>query len=83
MPMTEAAIDAGWLRDVYVSLGEKLDESIQSAWAMRVYHKPFVSWIWGGCMLMALGGLLATLDRRYRNRKNHLHNHGINKDAVV
>ena len=83
MPMTEAAIDAGLLRDVYVSLGEKLDDSIQPAWAMRVYHKPFVSWIWGGCMLMALGGLLATLDRRYRNRKNHLHNHGINKDAVV
>ena len=83
MPMTEAAIDAGLLRDVYVSLGEKLDDSIQPAWAMRVYHKPFVSWIWGGCMLMALGGLFATLDRRYRNRKNHLHNHGINKDAVV
>lgn len=83
MPMTEAAIDAGLLRDVYVSMGEKLDDSIQPAWAMRVYHKPFVSWIWGGCMLMALGGLLATLDRRYRNRKNHHHNHGINKDAVV
>ncbi len=70
MPMTEAAIDAGITRDVYVSLGEKLDDSATPAWAVRVYHKPFVSWIWGGCMLMALGGLLATLDRRYRKKKN-------------
>jgi cytochrome c biogenesis protein CcmG/thiol:disulfide interchange protein DsbE len=56
MPMTEAAIDAGLLRDVYVSLGEPIDER---AWSVRVYYKPFVDWIWGGCLLMALGGFLA------------------------
>ncbi|MBL0074881.1 MAG: heme lyase CcmF/NrfE family subunit [Rhodocyclaceae bacterium] len=64
MPMTEAAIDAGITRDIYVSLGEPLDD--QGSWSVRVYHKPFVNWIWGGCVLMALGGLLAMLDRRYR-----------------
>ncbi|MBL8490940.1 MAG: heme lyase CcmF/NrfE family subunit [Rhodocyclaceae bacterium] len=63
MPMTEAAIDAGLLRDVYVSLGEPLEAG---AWAVRVYYKPLVDWIWGGCLLMALGGLLAASDRRYR-----------------
>ena len=69
MPMTEAAIDTGFLRDVYVSLGEPIDKARpDAAWAVRVYHKPFVDWIWGGCVLMALGGLLAMSDRRYRNR---------------
>jgi cytochrome c-type biogenesis protein CcmF len=63
MPMTEAAIDTGFTRDVYVSLGEPLEGK---AWAVRVYFKPFVAWIWGGCVLMALGGFLAMLDRRYR-----------------
>ena len=67
MPMTEAAIDAGLLRDVYVSLGEPIDrDKPEGEWAVRVYYKPFVDWIWGGCVLMALGGLLAMLDRRYR-----------------
>ena len=67
MPMTEAAIDAGFLRDVYVSLGEPIDrDKPEGEWAVRVYYKPFVDWIWGGCALMALGGLLAMLDRRYR-----------------
>ena len=65
MPMTEAAIDPGFTRDVYVSLGEPLEGR---AWAVRVYYKPFVNWIWGGCLLMALGGLLAVADRRYRLR---------------
>jgi cytochrome c-type biogenesis protein CcmF len=65
MPMTEAAIDAGFTRDVYVSLGEPLEGQ---AWATRVYFKPFVDWIWGGCLIMALGGLLAASDRRYRLR---------------
>ena len=64
MPMTEAAIDAGFTRDIYVSLGEPLDD--QGSWSVRVYHKPFIDWIWGGCVLMALGGLMAMLDRRYR-----------------
>ena len=67
MPMTEAAIDAGFLRDVYVSLGEPIDrDKPEAEWAVRVYYKPFVDWIWGGCLLMACGGLLAMLDRRYR-----------------
>ncbi|MCL2345528.1 MAG: heme lyase CcmF/NrfE family subunit [Desulfobulbus sp.] len=67
MPMTEAAIDAGFLRDVYVSLGEPIDPGQpEGAWAVRVYYKPFVDWIWGGCLLMACGGLWAMLDRRYR-----------------
>ncbi|WP_263768267.1 heme lyase CcmF/NrfE family subunit [Propionivibrio soli] len=67
MPMTEAAIDTGFLRDVYVSLGEPIDRARPDGpWAVRVYHKPFVDWIWGGCVLMALGGILALSDRRYR-----------------
>ncbi|MFT3962402.1 heme lyase CcmF/NrfE family subunit [Propionivibrio sp.] len=67
MPMTEAAIDVGILRDVYVSLGEPIDKARpDGAWVVRVYFKPFVDWIWGGCVLMALGGLLAMSDRRYR-----------------
>ena len=67
MPMTEAAIDTGLLRDVYVSLGEPIDkDKPQAAWAVRVYYKPFVDWIWGGCVLMAIGGLFALTDRRYR-----------------
>jgi cytochrome c-type biogenesis protein CcmF len=63
MPMTEAAIDAGLTRDIYVSLGEELSDK---SWAVRVYYKPFVDWIWGGCLLMALGGVLAISDKRYR-----------------
>ncbi|MFH2135240.1 MAG: heme lyase CcmF/NrfE family subunit [Pseudomonadota bacterium] len=64
MPMTEAAIDTGFLRDLYVSLGEPIPNS--EAWAVRIYLKPFVDWIWAGCLLMALGGILAVTDRRYR-----------------
>ncbi|SDY63510.1 heme lyase CcmF/NrfE family subunit [Nitrosomonas sp. Nm33] len=63
MVMTEAAIDAGLFRDLYVALGEPLDNT---AWVVRVYHKPFVNWIWLGCLLMALGGILSITDRRYR-----------------
>ncbi len=68
MPMTEAAIDSGFIRDVYVSLGEQLEGGDKTAWAMRVYHKPFVPWIWAGCLLMALGGGMAALDKRYRKK---------------
>jgi cytochrome c-type biogenesis protein CcmF len=68
MPMTEAAIDVGLARDLYVSLGEPLDEK---TWTLRVYHKPFVDWIWGGALLMALGGGLAVADRRYRVAVKH------------
>jgi cytochrome c-type biogenesis protein CcmF len=62
-PMTEAAIDPGFTRDLYVSLGDQLTAS---TWFVRVQHKPFVDWIWGGCLIMAIGGLLAASDRRYR-----------------
>ncbi|MEJ8568534.1 heme lyase CcmF/NrfE family subunit [Elongatibacter sediminis] len=63
--MTEAAIDPGLTRDLYVSLGEPLDDQGRD-WAVRVYHKPFVRFIWLGALMMAAGGLLAASDRRYR-----------------
>jgi cytochrome c-type biogenesis protein CcmF len=63
MPMTEAAIDVGLTRDIYISLGEELPDK---SWAVRVYYKPFIDWIWGGCLLMALGGILSISDKRYR-----------------
>jgi cytochrome c-type biogenesis protein CcmF len=63
MPMTEAGIDTGLTRDLYVSLGEPVGGG---AWSVRVYYKPFVDWIWVGAFVMALGGLLAVTDRRYR-----------------
>ncbi|WP_271408425.1 heme lyase CcmF/NrfE family subunit [Pseudomonas sp. Q1-7] len=61
--MTEAGIHAGLTRDLYVALGEPLDNG---AWAVRVHVKPFVRWIWLGGLLMGFGGLLAAFDRRYR-----------------
>ncbi|MDX6614186.1 MAG: cytochrome c-type biosis protein CcmF [Blastocatellia bacterium] len=60
--MTETAIDSNPLRDLYVSMGEPVEGG---AWSVRVYYKPFVTWIWGGAVLMALGGGLAVSDRRY------------------
>ncbi|MGH8802079.1 MAG: heme lyase CcmF/NrfE family subunit, partial [Casimicrobiaceae bacterium] len=65
--MTEAAIERGFVGDHYVSLGEPVtDAGASGAWAVRIYAKPFVDWIWGGCILMALGGFTAVADRRYR-----------------
>ncbi|EOC0415665.1 heme lyase CcmF/NrfE family subunit [Cronobacter malonaticus] len=64
--MTEAAIDGGLTRDLYAALGEELDDG---SWAVRLYYKPFVRWIWYGGLLMALGGLLCLLDPRYRLKK--------------
>ncbi len=61
--MTEAGIDAGFTRDLFVALGEPLE---QGAWAVRIHIKPFVRWIWLGGLLMALGGFLAAADKRYR-----------------
>jgi cytochrome c-type biogenesis protein CcmF len=63
MPMTEADIDNGAFRHLYVALAEPVGND---AWIVRVHYKPFVAWIWGGCVLMALGGILAATDRRYR-----------------
>ena len=64
MPMTEAAIDAGLFRDLFVALGEPLGDD--GAWSVRIYHKPFIRWIWLGALIMALGGLLSATDPRYR-----------------
>ncbi len=61
--MTEGAIYTSLFRDLYVALGEQIS---RDEWVMRIQHKPMVNWIWGGCLLMALGGLLAVSDRRYR-----------------
>lgn len=63
MTMTEVAIDRSVWRDLYVAIGEPMGSD---ALSMRIHHKPLVNWIWGGCLIMALGGLLAALDRRYR-----------------
>ena len=65
MPMTEAGIDAGLFRDLYISLGEPLDDN---DWSVRLYYRPFVRWMWMGAIFMAAGGLLAATDRRYRIR---------------
>jgi cytochrome c-type biogenesis protein CcmF len=65
--MTEAAIDTRLTGDLYVSLGEPVTpDGFAGAWGVRIYVKPFVDWIWGGCLLMAIGGFLAIADRRYR-----------------
>ncbi|MBQ0929849.1 heme lyase CcmF/NrfE family subunit [Ideonella alba] len=65
-PMTEAAIDTNLARDLYVSMGEALPDG---AWTLRVQHKPMITWIWLGCVLMSLGGALAVSDRRYRSAR--------------
>ena len=67
MPMTEAAIDAGVGRDLFVALGEQLDN--KGAWSVRLYVKPFIRWIWIGALIMSLGGFLAAFDKRYRSRR--------------
>ncbi|HHX90085.1 MAG TPA: heme lyase CcmF/NrfE family subunit [Paracoccus sp.] len=63
MPTTEAGIDYGLFRDVYLALG---DPQEGGGWALRTYIKPFANWLWGGCILMALGGLISLSDRRFR-----------------
>ncbi len=62
-PMTEAGIEKGLFRDLFVAMGDQLS---MDEWVVRVQYKPMIRWIWGGCLLMALGGLLAISDRRYR-----------------
>ena len=64
--MTEAAIDHGLTRDIYLSLGNMIDDK---TWEVRVHIKPFINWIWLGCLIMALGGVFAIADRRYRLRR--------------
>ncbi|MBU2896459.1 heme lyase CcmF/NrfE family subunit [Vibrio hepatarius] len=66
--MTEAAIDRGITRDLYIALGERLEDD--KSWAVRIYYKPFVRWIWAGALLMALAGVVSISDKRYRFRKS-------------
>ena len=63
MPMTQVSLDIGPFRDLYVSLGDQLDAE---TWLVNLHIKPFISWIWAGCVLMGLGGIFAASDRRYR-----------------
>ncbi|OOG39554.1 c-type cytochrome biogenesis protein CcmF [Rhodanobacter sp. C06] len=67
---TESAVDAGVFRDLYVALGEPMDaNNIEGAWALRLYYKPFIRWIWGGGLLMMLGGFVCAGDRRFRIKR--------------
>src|SRR3546814_8750377 len=71
--MTESAVDHTPLRDLYVALGEPIDKSNANGdWAVRLYYKPMMRLVWGGALLMALGGLLAVTDRRYRLARGHV-----------
>jgi len=63
-PMTEAAIDAGFTRDLFIALGEEIGED--NSWAIRMYYKPYIRWIWLGAIIMSIGGLLSATDKRYR-----------------
>ena len=62
-PMTEAGIDAGWNRDIFVALGDPLGNN---AWSVRMQYKPMIRFIWLGAFVMAIGGMVAASDRRYR-----------------
>jgi cytochrome c-type biogenesis protein CcmF len=67
---TESAIDAGIFRDLYVALGEPMDKGdIRGAWALRLYQKPFIRWIWLGGLFMMLGGFVAAGERRFRAKR--------------
>ncbi|MCD6663563.1 MAG: heme lyase CcmF/NrfE family subunit [Comamonas sp.] len=68
-PMTEASINPGLTRDLYAALGDRLTDK---RWIVRVYFKPFVDWIWFGCLIMAFGGALAVMDRRYRIKRRQI-----------
>jgi len=66
MPMTEASVDAGLFRDLYAAMGEPLGDN---AWSLRLYYKSMISFIWLGCLLMAIGGIVAISDKRYRQKR--------------
>ena len=63
--MTEAAIDDGFFRDLYLALGEPLSAG---AWSLRIYHKPYVRWMWLGGLLISFAGFIVLADKRYRSR---------------
>ena len=65
--MTEASIDAGVFRDLFVAMGEPV--GVDGAWAIRLHYKPFVRWMWAGALLMALGGFMTVADKRYRRQR--------------
>ncbi len=69
-PMTEAAIDAGFLRDLYISLGKPLTDDPNGAWSIRVYYKPFIRWIWLGALLMFIAGFVSLSDKRYTLKRS-------------
>jgi len=89
MPTTEAAIDPSLMRDVYVALGEPIADG-SNQWALRIYVKPLIRWIWLGAIIMALGGLISMLDKRYRIKKvkapllvtGSLATYGVNEVAI-
>jgi len=66
--MTEVAIDAGFTRDIYIAMGDNIDAD---SWAMRVHYKAFVRWIWLAALMMAAGGFMAVVDKRYRKRASN------------
>ena len=71
MPMTEAGIQTTFFRDLYVALGEPIDDNDpDGSWAVRIYVKPMIAWLWTGSIVMALGALISMLDRRYRLKKS-------------
>ena len=78
--MTEAAIAPGLVRDLYVSLGEPVDNG---AWSVRLYHKPFIDWIWGGCLIMALGGVYNSAYVRDDSSKHFLSSFYLCDDAQI
>ena len=64
--MTEAAIDSGWTRHLFIALGDPLGDG---AWSLRIQYKPLIRFVWLGPLIMAFGGLLAASDPRYRRRR--------------
>jgi cytochrome c-type biogenesis protein CcmF len=77
--MTEAAIDAGVTRDLYIALGEPLGDG---AWSVRVQHKPLIRWIWFGALMIGLGGLTTSVDRRYRRVRRSQQHQGVEGAAA-
>ena len=68
--MTEAAIDPGVFRDLFVAMGEPIGES--GAWAIRLHYKPMIRWMWVGAILMAFGAFTTVLDKRYRRQRSRV-----------
>ena len=77
--MTEAAIDAGVMRDLYIALGEPLGDG---AWSVRVQHKPLIRWIWCGALMIGVGGLTTSFDRRYRRARRSQQLQGVEGAAA-